>query len=240
MYTIFFDAEDAQCESLCGGKGSSLGFLTSLSKQNEKFIVPPGFVVTTNSFNLQVKRNDQLRNALKTLENTAYKRSDGPLTDACDYLCKLFNEIPIESEVDALIKQSYETLKNKSNGPFKLAVRSSAIGEDGSDSSSAGQNETFLGVVGIDEVKRAIQKCWASLFTMQSVTYRIQNIQPIQTQMAVVVQVMVAADCAGVLFTHHPVDNHSNKMLITANYGLGEVSINYIDQIKNLNYFYCF
>lgn len=223
VFTTFLDEKCAQNEHLCGGKGSSLGYLTKLSIKNEEFVVPPGFIITTKAFDHQVKQDVRLQNALMALENIAHKRIDGSLKDACDNLSKLFSEISIESEVEDAIKQSFKNLKNNFNEPLKLAVRSSAIGEDGSESSSAGQNETFLGVVGIEQVMSAIKKCWASLFTVQSVTYRIQNIQPIQTQMAVVVQVMVAADCAGVLFTHHPVNNHPNKMLITANYGLGEV-----------------
>lgn len=107
----------------------------------------------------------------------------------------------------------------------RFAVRSSAIGEDSDDASSAGQNETFLGLRNLDEVLESVKKCWASLFTYQSVEYRRQHIQPIDVQMAVVVQVMVPADCAGVLFTRHPASGDPSKILITANYGLGETVV---------------
>lgn len=68
----------------------------------------------------------------------------------------------------------------------------------------------------------AVKKCWASLYSYHSVQYRKQHIQPINTQMAVVIQLMIPSECAGVLFTNHP-DGNPTKVLITANYGLGEV-----------------
>lgn len=76
-----------------------------------------------------------------------------------------------------------------------------------------------------EKVLVSIKKCWSSLFTYQSVEYRRQHIQPIDAQMAVVVQIMVPSDCAGVLFTRHPASGDPSKMLITANYGLGETVV---------------
>jgi len=108
---------------------------------------------------------------------------------------------------------------------LRFAVRSSAIGEDSDDASSAGQNETFLGLRNLTEILDSIKLCWASLFTYQSVEYRRQHIQPVNTEMAVVVQIMVPADCAGVLFTRHPASGDPSKILITANYGLGETVV---------------
>lgn len=224
---LFFNEPDAQCEQLCGGKGSSLAYLTQLSNseldRKISFAVPQGFILTTDAFDIQLKHCWQVRDAIANIETIAYKRSKGKLESACEDVSKLFIETPIVDEIANQIKKAFLILKNNTGSSLKVAVRSSAIGEDGIDSSSAGQNETFLGVQKIEQVLTAIQKCWASLFTLQSVTYRIQNIQPINTKMSVVIQTMVAPDCAGVLFTQHPVSNDPSKLLITANYGLGEV-----------------
>lgn len=233
--TLFFNEPDAQSEQLCGGKGSSLAFLTQLANnevgKNGAFIVPQGFTLTTDAFDHQLKQNPRLSEAISQIENIAYNRSPGNLDDACKELSKLFIEAPIDEKILDKITKSFTMLTNNTGSSLKVAVRSSAIGEDGMESSSAGQNETFLGVQGVDEVLRAVQKCWASLFTTQSVTYRIQNLQPINTKMAVVIQKMVAPDCAGVLFTQHPVTRDPSKLLITANYGLGEVSSVFVDTI---------
>lgn len=227
--TLFFNEPDAQCEKLCGGKGSSLAYLTHLSNSeiNRKnhFVIPQGFILTIDAFDIQIKHCWQIRDAIANIEAIAYKRNKGKLENACEEVSKLFIDTPIVDEIAEEIKKAYLILKNNSGSSLKVAVRSSAIGEDGTESSSAGQNETFLGVQKVEQVLIAIQKCWASLFTLQSVTYRIQNIQPINTKMSVVVQKMVAPDCAGVLFTQHPVTNDPSKLLITANYGLGDVSI---------------
>lgn len=226
--TLFFNEPDAQSEQLCGGKGSSLAFLTQLANnevgKNVAFIVPQGFTVTTDAFDHQMKHNPCLKEAITNIENIAYRRCDGNLDDACKELSKIFIETSIEEKILDKIKTAFTMLTNNTGASLKVAVRSSAIGEDGTESSSAGQNETFLGVQGFDELLVAVQKCWASLFSAQSVSYRIQNLQPIGTKMAVVIQKMIAPDCAGVLFTQHPVTRDPSKLLVTANYGLGEVS----------------
>lgn len=228
--TLFFDEPDSQSENLCGGKGCSLALLTQLANERidgqNAFVVPQGFSLTTDAFDIQIKHNQELRNAISNIESIAHNRTKGKLNDACEELARLFTETPIMNEIVSKIEKAYSTLSNDSCAPIKVAVRSSAVGEDGMESSSAGQNETFLGVQGIDQVLAAIQKCWASLFTVQSVTYRTQNIQPINTKMSVVVQKMVTPDCAGVLFTQHPVSNDPSRMLVAANYGLGEVTPN--------------
>lgn len=227
--TLFFNEPDAQSEQLCGGKGSSLAYLTQLSNselnRKKNFVVPQGFILTTDAFDIQIKHSWRVRDAIANIEAIVYKRSKGTLESACEEVSKLFIETPIVDEIADEIKKAYSILRNNTGSSLKVAVRSSAIGEDGTESSSAGQNETFLGVQKIDQVLTAIQKCWASLFTLQSVTYRIQNIQPINTKMSVVIQTMVAPDSAGVLFTQHPVTNDPSKLLITANYGLGEVCL---------------
>lgn len=223
--TVPFDSSDCQSEELCGGKGSSLGFLTTLTQQSQvRFEVPNGFVVTSTAFLLQLKRHKRLNEAIRALENTAYHRVTASLPEACTAVCELFKSTEIDPETVVAIAKDLASLKSSSNASFRVAVRSSAVGEDGIESSSAGQNATYLGVSGIAEVLTAVRNCWASLFTAQSVAYRLQSIQPIRTQMAVVIQTMLPSEAAGVLFTHLPLNNDPNKLLVTGNFGLGEVS----------------
>lgn len=225
--TTFFDQPIARNEELSGGKGAALAFLTQMQKQSDnanKFIVPNGFILTSNAFKLHIGHNKSLRDAIKNIENIACHRIDGSLDDACMKLDKLFNQTPITPEVVNAVEVSFHALEKRSQtAPLKLAVRSSAIGEDSAELSSAGQNESFLGLGYLDEVLKCIQMCWASLYTVQSVKYRVQNAKPVITEMATVIQEMVAPDCAGVMFTRHPVNNNPSVMLVTANYGLGEV-----------------
>lgn len=239
--TVRFEDAAAQNAELCGGKGSSLGFLTCIANEKNSpldFIVPKGFTLTSTAFNLQVQQNNKINAAIESLENIAYKRLNGSLEEACTILCDLLKVVQIENEIVAAVRASYSSLKEncEKSASFKLAIRSSAVGEDGDGASSAGQNETFLGVDGVEQVLNAIQKCWASLFTFQSVVYRLQNVQSVRTPMAVVIQLMVPSECAGVLFTRYPVNNDPNKLLITANFGLGEVSNCSISQ--NCSFFF--
>ena len=108
---------------------------------------------------------------------------------------------------------------------LRLAVRSSALGEDGLDQSSAGQNETLLGVLGEVEVTASILACWASLYGLRSVEYRRQAGRQVRAEMSVVLQEMVRASKAGVIFTADPVTGDPGRVTITANWGLGETVV---------------
>lgn len=223
----------AQYEVLTGGKGASLACLTELIEKQSlydslksTFVIPPGFILTTTAFNFQILRHEKLQYAIESLEkNTRHYETFEKLHSDCAIVQKLFTDIPLEKKIIESVKEAYKNLLINSKGALKFAVRSSAVGEDGVESSSAGQNESFLGLQSYDDILLAIQKCWASLFSVRSVTYRVQKVQPIRTAMAVVIQVLVSPECAGVLFTRHPSKNDPSKLLITANYGLGEVTI---------------
>jgi len=117
-----------------------------------------------------------------------------------------------------------EHLRQLGDGP--VAVRSSATGEDGSETSFAGQQETILGVRGLDAVLAAVERCWASLHTDRAKAYRAkQGVAETGLAMAVVVQELVPADAAGVLFTRDPLDATGRRMLVEASWGLGEVVV---------------
>ncbi len=119
------------------------------------------------------------------------------------------------------IANAYQTL-----GGGLVAVRSSATAEDAADTSFAGQQETILGVQGDEPLLDAIERCWRSLFTERAVAYRAkQNVDAVGLAMAVVVQKLVPAESAGVLFTRDPLDANGKRMLAEASWGLGEVVV---------------
>ncbi len=117
-----------------------------------------------------------------------------------------------------------EHLRKIGNGP--VAVRSSATGEDGAEASFAGQQETILGVRGLDAVLDAVERCWASLHTDRAKAYRArQGVGETGLAMAVVVQELVPAETAGVLFTRDPLDATGRRMLAEGSWGLGEAVV---------------
>src|SRR5262249_9160116 len=129
----------------------------------------------------------------------------------------------IPADVAALIRTSYDEL---GPGDPHVAVRSSATAEDLPDLSFAGQQETYLNVRGADHVLDAVKRCWASLWTPRALASPPRNSSPSQdVALAVVVQRLVAADAAGVLFTADPVTGARNRMVLNAAWGLGEAIV---------------
>ena len=126
---------------------------------------------------------------------------------------------------DAAFAADFATAYHALGGGL-VAVRSSATGEDGSEVSFAGQQETFLGVDGLNATLDAVERCWASLYTDRAVAYRArQNVDEAGLAMAVVVQRLVPAEVAGVLFTRDPLDPAGDRMLAEASWGLGEAVV---------------
>ena len=121
-------------------------------------------------------------------------------------------------------RELLEAYRRLGEGP--VAVRSSATAEDAADTSFAGQQETILGVEGGNRLIEAVEKCWGSLFTERAVAYRArQGVDAAGLSMAVVVQRLVAAESAGVLFTRDPQDPEGNTMLAESSWGLGEAVV---------------
>src|SRR5205814_4223304 len=128
----------------------------------------------------------------------------------------------IPTSITGAITRAYRALGNEE----PVAVRSSATAEDLPSASFAGQQETYLNIVGIEAVLTAIQHCWASLWTDRAVNYRANlSIDPRTVRLAVVVQRMVDAQVAGVLFTANPLTGRRRESVIDANPGLGEAVV---------------
>ncbi len=135
----------------------------------------------------------------------------------------LFDTAPVSMELEHEITVAYRDFEQ---GNPAVAVRSSANAEDLPDLSFAGQQETYLNIHGADEVVAAVKRCWASLWTPQALNYRHQNgIAQESVAMSVVVQVLVPADVAGILFSANPATGERSEMVINASYGLGEAVV---------------
>lgn len=130
----------------------------------------------------------------------------------------------VKEQIEKVILENLKKLELSTNEMHhRYAVRSSAVGEDSEETSAAGQNSTYLGVKDANEVVKNVANCWASLFSHRSVEYRRQNGLPIKASMGVCVQTMVDAEAAGVMFTRDPMTGDPSSIVISANYGLGEV-----------------
>ncbi|XP_069758243.1 rifampicin phosphotransferase-like [Narcine bancroftii] len=210
------------CAAVVGSKGAQLAQMTEMQKSfGMQFSVPTGLCVTTAALEHQMKINISLQQAVAEINDVACTRVNGNLCELCKRCVELFKSTKLALEIESAIHDQLTALKLLGTGE-QLAVRSSSIGEDTEDLSAAGQLSTELGLKGFEQVCDSVLKCWASLYSFQAVQYRRQRGQAVLSSMGVVIQQMVAAQTAGVLFTCDPVTGHSGRILINSNYGLGE------------------
>jgi pyruvate,water dikinase len=196
-------AEDECLEVMrAGGKGASLARMASLGLP-----VPPGFVVPA----------DALAAALGDRAEELASLS----ADDAERAQRIVAETDIGPELREEVTAAYREL----GGDVPVAVRSSACAEDSQEASFAGQQETYLDVRGADDVVERIRDCWGSFFSERALFYRAQKGSLDDLGMAVVVQRMVSADVAGVLFTVDPVRRRKDRMVVEAVFGLGEACV---------------
>lgn len=198
-----------------GGKGASLGELTHAGIE-----VPPGFVVTTRAF----------EQFLAALEARAPVRAAVAALDAADLdavtslsraLRRRIEEEPLPAPVETAIVHAHARLDAAT-----VAVRSSATTEDAEDASFAGLQDTFLRVPGAGETVRRVRECWGSLYSVESIIYRRKHGLPEDgVAMAVVVQAMVDARTAGVMFTRSPTTGDKSVITIEGAWGLGSAVV---------------
>jgi pyruvate,water dikinase len=202
----------AQDATLAGGKGASLGGLKQAG-----FPVPPGFVLTVDACRAFLRAND-LEQTIPEILQRIDPADVATLERAAAEIAGRLAGGRMPDEIADQLRQAYAEL-----GCPPVAVRSSATAEDLPQLSFAGQHATFLDVVGEEAVSKAIRGCWASLWTARAIAYRGQRgVAHEDVAMAVVVQQMVDAAAAGVLFTANPVTGNPDEMLINAAPGLGE------------------
>lgn len=208
--------DDPQATELAASGGKSAG-LSRLLRAN--LPVPPGFVVTTMAFEQVIGRDAGVRRALERLERRAEGASSND--DA-----RAVREAVMACAMPEPLARSVVSAWTKITGRAPVAVRSSATAEDLEGASFAGQQDTFLSVDSEEGLLRAILACWASLFTERAVIYRRNHgFDSARVSIAVVVQRMVRADAAGVLFTADPVNGHRGVSVIEAVAGLGEALV---------------
>ncbi|MEA2682627.1 MAG: rifampicin phosphotransferase [Chloroflexota bacterium] len=216
-YVLGFQEIDRAQVAVVGGKGAHLGELSRI----DGIRVPAGFCVTTDAFQRVMATEPSIDDRIERLSHLDPDDRGGIHTLTADIRGTL-ERIAIPDEVAAAITRSLAHLGEAT----AYAVRSSATAEDLPTASSAGQQDTYLNVVGAAAVLRHVSRCWASLFTERAVTYRLRNgFDQRNVHMAVVVQQMVFPTAAGILFTADPVTSNRKVVSIEATFGLGEALV---------------
>jgi len=216
LYTLGFDTITDADFARVGGKCASLGDMTTAG-----VAVPPGFAVTTEAYLAMLDETD-LRAQLERRMHGLDCEDQSALEQVAQDIQALFRAHPLPRAVETAIGDGYAAMGNQ----MPVAVRSSATAEDLPDASFAGQQDTYLWVVGIDDVLDKVRDCWASLFTARAIAYREKNgIPHIETLMSVAVQKMVNAKAAGVAMTLDPNTGDRTRIVIDAAWGLGETVV---------------
>src|SRR6266516_5000811 len=235
-FVLALDDASATLERV-GGKGASLARMAAAGLP-----VPPGFHVTTAAYRRFVTENGLQEQILAAVASVA---ADHPaaLEEASRQIGQLFARSVMPDDIAGAIRQAYKEIptinkesptinrapminRGATGGDLPVAVRSSATAEDLPQMSFAGQQETYLNMRGEAMVLSAVKRCWASLWTARAIGYRARNhIAPQDVSLAVVVQELVPADAAGILFTANPVTGASGKVMINAAWGLGEAIV---------------
>lgn len=215
-YVLSLDDKRATLESV-GGKGASLSRMA-----NAGLPIPNGLHVTTEAYWLFVNENKLQPYILKALESVDVNNPE-TLEVASKKIGGLFAKASIPSDVAGAVVQAYAALPGTSPA---VAVRSSATAEDLPEASFAGQQETFLNVRGAEQVLEATRMCWTSLWTARAIGYRARRGIPAEdVALAVVVQLLIPAEAAGILFTANPLNGRRDQIVINASWGLGEAVV---------------
>jgi len=203
--------------AVAGGKGASLARLA-----NAGLPVPDGFHVTTAAYQHFVAKNTLQPGILAALEAVDASQL-ATLETASSTIRDLFSQAQTPPDIAGAIAQAYASLSGQD--PI-VAVRSSATAEDLPGLSFAGQQETFLNIQGISGVLEAVKRCWASLWTARAIGYRVRHgIDQNTVSLAAVVQLLVPAEAAGILFTANPVTGQRDQVVLSAAWGLGEAVV---------------
>jgi pyruvate,water dikinase len=209
-----FSVESSDLE-IAGGKGANLGELTQAG-----FDVPAGFIITTAAYNLVLQKNNFHTHLVETIRSLDTENQHA-ISKVSQQIQDAFQEISIPQKIKDEILKAHDQLQSET-----VAVRSSATAEDLPEAAFAGQQETFLNVMGEQALMDAVRACWMSLWSERAILYRHrQNVDQTTVKLAVVVQEMVPAEVAGVMFTANPVSGARDELVIDANHGLGEAVV---------------
>jgi pyruvate, water dikinase len=213
--------------SSVGGKGAGLGELLRAGIR-----VPTGFAVTTSAFrevveHLTVDDDAGFPMPVPAVVAALSHADGGTLARMTARVRGVVGSTPLPAEVAVAVTAAYAALCEECGQvDVPVAVRSSATGEDSAEASFAGLHDTFLAVRGADPVLAHVRRCWASLYSVESVAYRSRRgIAEDSVGMAVVVQRMVAARSSGVMFTLSPLNGDPSVVAIEASWGLGSAVV---------------
>ncbi|MDE1821948.1 MAG: phosphoenolpyruvate synthase [Euryarchaeota archaeon] len=201
-----------------GGKACKLGELVRTGLP-----IPPGFVVTTASYDAYLRETTVGAVVQKELEGLDPDRADS-VEEASSRIRKAFQDTPFPPELEKIVRDTYVAFAKRHKVAY-CAVRSSATAEDLADASFAGLQETYLNVSTPDEVLANVRRCWGSLFTPRVMVYRRRkNISHFDVKLAVLVQKMVDSAVSGIMFTADP-NTGERHTIVEAGWGLGELIV---------------
>ncbi|HZF15098.1 MAG TPA: PEP/pyruvate-binding domain-containing protein [Steroidobacteraceae bacterium] len=219
MQIAWFETVRIASRPTVGGKGASLGELTHAGIR-----VPPGFVVTTHAFESSLAALDAagaIRREIAALDGKDLDR----ITETARSIRERIESAPLPSPLQLAITEAHAKLCG-GNALAPVAVRSSATSEDSAEASFAGQQETLLWVRGADAVLKALRSCWASLYSVESVSYRMRlTLEESRVAMGVVIQRMVDSRASGVMFTRSPTSGDPSVISIEGSWGLGSAIV---------------
>ena len=214
MVVFPFTSPDVTLEK-AGGKGLNLVRLTRAG-----FQVPRGFIISTDAYLAFVESNRWLPMIRSAVENISAEDSSA-LEKTSAQIRAAFSLGLMPPDIESAIRKAYADFN-----ATPVAVRSSATAEDLPDLSFAGQQDTYLNVIGEDELLKAVIQCWSSLWTARAIGYRLRNqIPQNEAALAVVVQEMIPSEVSGVMFTANPLTGLRSETVIDATFGLGEALV---------------
>jgi rifampicin phosphotransferase len=232
-YVLGFQDIDKTKLMVVGGKGANLGELSRI----EGIRVPEGFCISTEAFKRIIGETPVIKellhklSLLKVEDQSGLKRNSlllldqetrNKISELSAELRRVIEGIAIPEDINEEINSFLSRFGEKD----AYAVRSSATAEDLPTASFAGQQDTYLNIIGREAILKHISKCWASLFTERAVIYRLQNgFDHCKVYLSVVVQKMVLPQAAGILFTADPVTSNRKVLSIDASFGLGEALV---------------
>lgn len=215
MYYLawFHEIPEEKLALAAGGKGASL-----CRMYRNQMPVPEGFIVGADAFNSFMEENGLCQQVLNLIAEIDWNNNQN-LTTTAQKIRSLICEAPLPSRLLEPIKEYYAALGE--NVP--VAVRSSSTVEDLEDASCAGQQDTYLFIINPDNVIKSIKNCWASLYNDRAIFYRHEKgFDTCDISIAVVVQRMINAEKAGVMFSVNPINGDHSTVIIEAAWGLGE------------------
>lgn len=216
MVLGFHEIEKSQLY-LVGGKGLNLGELSKI----DGIQVPEGFCITTAGFQKAIGQNETYHALLQQL--TMLNADD---RDQIGEISRKIRQTITEAEIPSDVVEAVTHYLSRFGEEHAYAVRSSATAEDLPHASFAGQQDTYLNIIGVDAILQHISKCWASLFTDRAVIYRIQNgFDHRHIYLSVIIQKMVFPQASGILFTADPMSGNRKQLSIDASFGLGEALV---------------